>query len=68
LSTDILAGQSRALKTRFQVTNCWQRRQKCTNLLSLWRNTQRTENPSRKNFFFDLTSKICRIQRVWSTL
>jgi len=28
-----------------------QRRQKCTNMLSLWRNTQRTQNPSRKTFF-----------------
>jgi len=63
---DMLASQSRSLKTRFRVTNpkkhwakkirigleprAGQRGRKCTNVLSLWRNTQ-SQNPSRKIFF-----------------
>ena len=77
LSPDVLASQSRALKTLFRVTNpkkTWakkihiglaprarQRRQKCANMLSLWRNTQRIQNPSRKKIFFNFKLKACRI-------
>jgi len=70
--------------TRFRVTNpknfkrkkiriglaprARQRCKKFPNMLSLWRNTQRTQNPSRKNFFFDLKSKTCRIPRGFDQL
>jgi len=66
----MLASQSRALQIRFRVTNLkklWaknvciglapmarQRRQKCRDLLSLWRNTQRTQI-ARRNIFFSIS-------------
>jgi len=83
LFPDVLASQSTALKTRFRVTNpknleqknvriglaprARQRRQNA-DLLSLWRYTQRTQNPRREKFFFDLKSKTCRIRRGFDQL
>ena len=70
-------------KTRFRVTNpknLWakkvriglaprarQRCQKCTDSLSLWRNTQKNKIQAKK-YFFDLKLKTCRIHRGFDQL
>ena len=74
----MLASQSRALKTRYESKKTLSEKKiriglgprarqswpKIARTCSHCDVTQRTQNPSRKKFFFDLKSKTCRIRSV----